>query len=245
MIEEEKIKNEKNEKIKKLFDPKFPLLKEFREKCPVSFKHSQNVALMIEAVAIELNLDIDLMKLVAFYHDIGKMFNTCYFTENQEDENLHDKLDPRVSYEYITRHVSDSVSILINFPEFPRKAIEIISRHHGNSVLRYFYQKHGKDKNLFRYKTQKPLTVEDAVLMIADQIEASTRSFSQSGKLTSTEDAIEKIFQNILDDGLLDDVYIRLGDFKKIKHVLNQELKGIYQKRVDYDELIKEDNENE
>ncbi len=123
-----------------LLDSKYPLLQEFREACPGTFKHSQSLMSMIEGISLALDLDGDKMKVAALYHDVGKSFSPKYFSENQlEDENPHDDLAPEISYQILTRHVSDSVMILINNPDFPREIIEIISQHHGSTVLRYFF----------------------------------------------------------------------------------------------------------
>lgn len=221
---------------KSLLDTTYPLLQRFREACPGTYKHSQVLASMIEGISVSLGLDINQMKIAALYHDVGKMFNPKYFSENQlEDENPHDKLAPRMSYNVITRHVSDSVAVLINDVNFSRKIIEIISQHHGTSVLKYFFVKSGSHvDDLFRYKTSKPTCVESAVLMICDQIEAKSRSLIQSGKFNPTE-VIETSITDLIDDGQLDEVIMRLGDLKRIKEALAKELEGMYQKRVDYD----------
>lgn len=229
-----------------LLDSSYPLLQQFRERCPGTFKHSQALMGMIEGIALALNINVNFMKVAALYHDIGKMFNPKYFTENQlEDENPHDKLDPLMSYNLITRHVSDSAMILLNDSNFPRKIIEIISQHHGNSVLKYFFEKSGKDvEDLFRYKCTKPTCIESAVLMICDQIEATSRSLAQAGKFDPTL-VIEKTISGLIDDGQLDEVIMRLGDLKKIKEALARELEGTYQKRVDYEKAKEEAKKEE
>ena len=232
---------EKKEGIQQLLESTYPLLQKFRDACPGTYKHSQALASMMEGIALSLGLDVQEMKIAAQYHDIGKMFNPKHFTENQlEVENPHDKLTPRVSYNLITRHVSDSVVILINDPNFPRDIIEIISQHHGNSVLKYFFEKSGSDvEDAFRYKTAKPTCVESAVLMICDHIEAMSRALIQAGKFDATN-VIETTISSLIDDGQLDDVVMRLGDLKKIKEALAKELEGTYQKRVDYDKAKEE-----
>jgi putative nucleotidyltransferase with HDIG domain len=230
--------------IKEVLESSYPLLQKFREACPGTYKHSQALMSIIEGIALSLELDVNFMKVAALYHDVGKMFNPKYFTENQlEDENPHDKLDALISYNIITRHVSDSVMILLNDQNFPRRVIEIISQHHGNSVLKYFFEKSGKDvEDLFRYKCTKPTCIESAVLMISDQIEATSRSLVQAGKFDPTL-VIESTISGLIDDGQLDDVVMRLGDLKKIKEALARELEGTYQKRVDYDKAKEEKEE--
>lgn len=223
-------------------DFKYPLLQEFRDHCPGTFKHSQALASTIEAVSISLQLDVDFMKTAALYHDIGKLYNPKFFTENQlEGENPHDTLEPKSSYEIITRHVSDSVMILLNDHKFPRNLVEVISQHHGTTVLRYFFNKYGGEENNYRYKCTRPQSVQAMVLMICDQIEATSRSLVQSGKFNPT-DVMEKTINGLLNDGQFDDVEIKLGDVKKIKLVLAKELEGLYQKRVSYERDSKEDN---
>jgi putative nucleotidyltransferase with HDIG domain len=232
---------ETKEGLQQLLDPTYPLLQKFRDACPGTFKHSQSLSSMIEGVALSLGLDVTKMKIMAQYHDIGKTFNPKYFTENQvEEENPHDNLKPSMSYSIITRHVSDSVAIIINDHNFPRDIIEIISQHHGTSVLKYFFSKSGTDvDDNFRYKTTKPTCIESAVLMICDCIEATSRSLVQANKFDPVS-VIETTINNLIDDGQLDNVVMRLGDLKKIKEALARELEGTYQKRVDYDKVKNE-----
>jgi len=223
-----------------LLDSKYPLLQEFRDACPGTFKHSQSLMSMIEGISIALDLDEDKMKIAALYHDVGKTFNPKYFSENQlEKENPHDELTPDVSYQILTRHVSDSVIVLLNNPDFPREIIEIISQHHGTTVLRYFCDKaKGKDDD-FRYKSTKPTSIESMVLMVCDSIEAMSRALAQAGKFDPNK-IINETLQRLIDDGQLDDVTMKLGDLKKIKSALAKELEGVYQKRIDYDEAMEE-----
>jgi len=221
-----------------LLDATYPLLQKFRETCPGTFKHSQSLVSMMESISMALDLDVNFMKVVAQYHDIGKINNPKYFTENQlDDTNPHDKLDPYMSYHIISRHVADGINILLNNHDFPRKLIEIISQHHGTTVVRYFFDKSGIDvEDIYRYKCTKPKCVEAASLMMADHIEAKSRSFIQAGKFDSADLTIDDTINELLDDGQLDEVYMKLGDLKKIKIALSKELEGSIQKRVDYEE---------
>jgi len=232
--------------IQILLEPTYPLLQQFRDKCPGTFKHSQVLMGMVEGIALSLGLNVSCMKVAALYHDIGKTFNPKYFTENQlDDENPHDKLDPIISYNIITRHVSDSVLILINDGNFPRRVVEIISQHHGKSVLKYFFSKSGKAvEDLFRYKCTKPTCVESAILMICDQVEATSRAWIQSGKFNASS-VIDKTITDLIDDNQLDDVYMKLGDLKKVKEALSKELEGMYQKRVAYPDDDKKEKDEE
>ena len=242
---EEKDKIEVKEDLSDLLESTHPLLQKFREACPGTFKHSQTLANMVENVAIALELDVQAMKVAAMFHDIGKSLNPKYFTENQlEDEDPHKDLSPRMSYQLITRHVSDSVMLLISEENFPRRIIEIIASHHGTTVVKYFFAKSGTDiDDIYRYKTPKPKCIESAILMITDHIEATTRSLQQAGKLDSITSIIDNIINDLLDDGQLDEVVMKLGDLKRIKVALAKEMEGTYQKRVDYDDAKKEKSE--
>jgi len=236
--QEEKEKNS----LSDLLESSYPLLQKFREVCPGTFKHSQDVSVMVEGISLAIGLDVTYMKVAALYHDIGKMYNPKYFTENQlEDENPHKNLDPFISCQIISRHVSDTALILLNDNRFPRDLIQLVTQHHGTSVMKYFLDKAGTDvDDHFRYKGKKPECVEAAVLMICDRIEAKSRS--EKGKIDPNA-IIEDILNSLLSDGQLEEVVMRLGDLQKIKDALAKELQGTFQKRVDY-KKAKEEGEN-
>jgi len=147
--------DEDKDKLNQLLDSSYPLLQKFRDACPGTFKHSQALSSMVEGISMALGLKTAFMKVAATYHDVGKMYNPKYFSENQlEDENPHDELDPKFSYQIISRHVSDTAIILLNDENFPRELIEIATQHHGNSIMKYFFDKSGSDvEDYFRYKT--------------------------------------------------------------------------------------------
>jgi len=239
MADENQSNGEEKQKDALLFllDSSYPLLQKFREACPGTFKHSQAVLSMVEGVAISLNLDVTFMKVASQYHDVGKMFSPKYFTENQlEDENPHEKLDPKMSFQIISRHISDTALVLLNDGNFPVDLIKIAAQHHGTNIMKYFFEKSGSDvEDHFRYKGEKPKCAESAVLMICDCIEARSRSAIQAG-VGSMDPTfiIEDTINLLLSDGQLDDVVMRLGDLQKIKDALAKELEGTFQKRVDY-----------
>jgi putative nucleotidyltransferase with HDIG domain len=234
-LEDKESKESKD--LQLLLDPSYSLLQRFRDKCPGTYHHSQTISGIVEGIALSLNLNVLKMKVIATYHDIGKTFNPKYFTENhiEDDEDPHLKLLPSMSYNIITRHVSDSVMILINDHKFPRDVIEVISQHHGTSILQYFFDKSGKGvEDTFRYKTTKPTGLEAAILMIVDRVEATSRSLSSSSKFDPAC-VIDKTINLLLDDGQLDEVVMKLGNLKAIKNALLKELEGAFSKRVDYD----------
>lgn len=233
--------------IKDLLDPKNPLLEKFREITPGTFSHCQKVSLLCESIALELDLNVDLMKACALYHDIGKMNAPDMFSENQTGEdNIHDGLDPSISYQIITRHVADSVVKLLQLDGFEEKdeLMKIISQHHGNTILIDFFNKSkSKVEDAFRYKTLPPQSVEAAVLMICDSVEATSRALDNKGKLKKKEDrrsVINKTVDRLTQDYQLDD--IRVGDLRTIKNILYKEMENIYHKRVDYEEKEKSES---
>lgn len=227
-------------KLKDLLDSSYPLLKEFRDKCPGTYKHSQALVSMIEGISLELGLDVDKMKVMAQYHDIGKMLNPKFFTENQlEDENPHKDLDPYISYQYITRHVSDTAMILTEDDNFPKEIIKKMSQHHGTTILKFFAEKvSSENADEFRYQTKKPSSIESMVLMICDNIEARSRSYIQNGKDFDPSEVIDSAIDGLSKDGQLD--ALTLGDLRLMKKALGKELEGTYQKRVSYPDDEKE-----
>lgn len=235
---------------KKFFEPTFPLLDKFREVAPGTYKHCQNVANICETVAIELDLNIDLLKCSALYHDIGKSNNPLYFSENQSNgTNPHENLEPYISHQIITRHVGDSVIHLLQIEDLPHLVIEIVSQHHGTTILQAFYNKtKNEPEDKYRYKCSKPSLTEAAVLMIVDSVEATARSMFNN---RTVEDkfigkAINGTIERLVDDGQLDNM--KIGTLKVVKKVLFKELESIYHKRVAYEsqktvsDVIKSEN---
>lgn len=235
------------EDFTELLDSTYPLLQKLRELCPGTFKHSQALSSIVEGVAIALDLDVTAMKIAAMYHDIGKTINPKYFVENQlgEETDPHEKLDTWISSQLISRHVSDTVMLLVSDKKFPRKIIEMVSQHHGSTVIRFFFNKSNTDiDDHYRYKCDRPKNVESAVLMICDHIEAKSKSLFQSDNFNPIE-IIESTINGLLDDGQLDNVYMRLGDLKRIKEALVKELEGVYHKRPEYTNNEKGKNKKE
>jgi len=234
--------------LKELLETSYPLLQRFREICPGTYKHSQAIASMVEGIALDLGLDATFMKVAATYHDIGKMLNPLCFTENQlDEENMHEKLDPKISFQLISRHVSDTAFILLHDGNFPEDLIRIASQHHGTSVMKYFFEKSGSEvDDYYRYKGTRPTCVESAILMICDCLEARSRSEAQKRQSSfDPQIIIEDTINELMIDGQLDDVVMRLGDLQKIKEALAKELQGTYQKRVDYAKAKKEGKKDE
>lgn len=232
------------EKIDKEISPldsHYPLWVEFREKAPGSYKHTQSLSNIVDNVASAIELDSADLQLAAKFHDIGKMWFPEAFTENQGKENIHDGIAPWVSYQLLTRHVSDTVAILVAH-NFPMEVIQIASQHHGKTVLRSIYELAKKidasaSEDDFRYKTEKPQTVEALILMLCDNIEATSRSLYVDQKKDVEPDVfISNIFNKLMMDGQFDDVELKLGNLGKIQRALAKDVAGNYQKRLKYDE---------
>ena len=235
------------DKLKEYLDSSNPLLQKFKDLAPGSFAHCQSVANIVTTITKNVDLDFPNELICASqYHDVGKIFNPTYFCENGCESDPHDDIDPHISLQYITRHVSDTALILVQ-NEFPLEVIKIASEHHGSTVVQFFFQKSGtKNKHLYRYKGQPPSSKESAILMIVDSVDATARSLYDNSKLSTAEQkvsTIETTINRLIDDGQLDNLTI--GTLKILKGVLLQELNAIYHTRVDYDEASKEKQNDE
>ena len=231
--------------LKALLDAKYPFLERLRDKAPGTFKHCQNVASLCEAVAIELDIDPTLMRVLGQYHDAGKItFPECFYENQNGSGNLHDDLDPMISFHLISKHIADTALILIQLKDFPSQLIEPIVQHHGNSILKSLANKSKKvEEDMFRYRnTSPPTTLEAAILMICDSVEATVRSKEHNHDDVDIED-IREIIRSTLDrlesDDQLDEV--KVGDLKKVKKALQRDLESKYHKR---DAKAYEDDDN-
>lgn len=215
--------------LKDLIDLKNPLMERYRKEAKGTFNHSQNVSNLCEAVALELNLNNDKLKVAGMYHDIGKINFPLAFTENQDGENLHDNKNPEDSYAIITRHVGDTVVILLTIENMPLDVIKWISEHHGNTVLHLSYDKSkSENPDEHRYNCNPPSSIESAVLMICDSIEATARS----GQYDTAEKVVHETFNRLEMDGQLDD--IKIGQIRKIKKIIIKEVDALYHSREAY-----------
>ena len=226
-----------------VLDSNYPLMVLLKEKTPGTYSHSRNVAGILEAIGTELELDVQVLKIAGFYHDIGKSVSPRFFTENQTDdeENPHDELEPWMSHKIITSHVSDTAQILVNDSNIDRNVIEICTQHHGTCIMKFFLKKSkSKNPDNYRYKAKKPQSLEAALLMICDRIEATSRSLDQAGKLDDIDILVETSINELIDDEQLDDVEFTFGKFRQIKKILKSELAAQFHKRIDYDKDVEE-----
>jgi putative nucleotidyltransferase with HDIG domain len=221
--------------LKSLLDAKYPFLEKLRDRAPGTYKHSQNVSGLCEAVALELDIDPTLMRVLGMYHDAGKISNPECFYENQNGSgNMHDDLDPMISFQLLTKHVSDGALILVQLDDFPSELIIPITQHHGNTVLKSLANKaNNVEEDMFRYKnTCSPTSLEAAILMLCDSVEATIRGKEHDGKDIDIDDIrviIRKTCERLELDDQLDEV--KVGDLKKIKIALQRDLESKYHKR--------------
>ena len=216
------------------------LLKRLADKAPGTFHHSLQVANLAEAAANEIKANTLLVRAGALYHDIGKMLNPFYFTENQTSGvNHHDDLSPEDSARIIIQHVLDGVE-LARKNNIPDRITDFIRTHHGTGLVQYFYKK-AKENNpdtnpeLFRYPGPNPFSKETAILMMADSVEAASKSLREP-TAEKIDQFVDKIIDGQLHNGLLDNANITLKEISTIKKLFKKKLKNIYHLRIEYPE---------
>jgi len=219
-----------------------PLLKKLLIDAPGTYHHSIIVANLAEAASDAIGANSLLVRVGAYYHDIGKIKRPYFFKENQfSEENLHDKISPDLSTLVITSHVKDGVELAKKY-KLPEAIIDLIKQHHGTSLVKYFYNKALKsedgicEEDAFRYPGPKPQTKEAGILMLADSIEASVRSISQPTD-ENIETMVNKIIDDRLSDGQLEDCDLTLKDIKALRESFLSSLNGMYHHRIEYPEI--------
>ena len=223
-----------------LSDTNSKLLKELSEKAPGTFHHSLNVANLAEAAANEIGANAMLVRVGALYHDIGKMVNPTYFSENQSTSvNSHDELSPKESAQIIFDHVINGVEIAKK-NNLPDRVIDFIRTHHGTTLVYYFYM---KEKELnenaspteFRYPGPIPFSKETAILMMCDSVEAASKSLKEPTTV-KINDFVEKIISKQMEEAQFLNADITFKEIQLIKKILKQKLKNIFHLRVEYPE---------
>ena len=223
-----------------LSDTNSKLLKELSEKAPGTFHHSLNVANLAEAAANEIGANAMLVRVGALYHDIGKMLNPTYFTENQSTGiNPHDELSPKESAQIIINHVIDGIE-LAKKNNLPDRVIDFIRTHHGSSMVYYFYNKQ-VESNLafetsdFSYGGPKPFNKETAILMMCDSVEAASKSLKDPNS-TKINNFVDAIVSKQMDTEQFLNATITLKEIQSIKKVLKHKLANMYHLRIEYPE---------
>ncbi len=223
-----------------LSDTNTKLLKELANTSPGTFHHALNVANLAEASANEIGANAMLVRVGALYHDIGKMVNANYFTENQSTGiNPHDDLSPRESARIITDHVINGIEIAKK-NNLPDRVIDFIRTHHGTSVVYYFYRKAKEmdeeiNPDLFRYPGPKPFSKETAILMMCDSVEAASKSLKDPTS-TKIDSFVENIINKQIDEEQFLNANITFKEIQSIKKVLKHKLANIYHLRIEYPE---------
>lgn len=223
-----------------LSDTNTKLLKKLSNKAPGTFHHSLNVANLAESAANEIGANAMLVRVGALYHDIGKMKNPTYFTENQSNGiNPHDELSNRESAGVIVDHVLNGIEIAKKY-NLPDRVIDFIRTHHGTSVVYYFYMKEkaeNEDVQIedFSYPGPKPFSKETAILMMCDSVEAASKSLKEP-TTTKINDFVENIINKQMESGQFLNANITFKEIQSIKKVLKHKLANIYHLRIEYPE---------
>lgn len=223
-----------------LADTNHPLLKEMAEKAPGTFQHSLQVSSLAEQAVMEVGGNALLIRAGALYHDVGKIDNTLFFIENQSiGMNPHDELSADESAKLIISHVIKGIEKAKKH-KLPEQIIDFIRTHHGDGMVHYFYRKYitkfpdrENEKDRFRYPGPKPFSKETAVLMMADSVEAATRSLKVKNAETITN-LVHTIIQNQMNDGQFNHASITLKEIDQIKKIFIKKLLNIHHLRIEY-----------
>ena len=218
-------------------------LRTLSRRAPGTFQHSVQVANIAEDVVSELGGDALLARVGALYHDIGKIRNPIYFTENQTSGfNPHDELDNEESARMITSHVTEGLKLARKY-HLPAEVQDFIRTHHGTTMTGYFYakelEKHPDgnfDVSAFRYPGPRPYSRETAVVMIVDTVEAACRSLKNHTK-ESTDAMIDKLIDAKIAAGQLDNCPLSYGDIARVRKILKEKMMSIYHVRVEYPKI--------
>jgi len=222
-----------------LLDLNHPLLKNLMIAAPGTYHHSIIVGNLVESVAEEIGVDPLLARAGAYYHDIGKIKMPEYFIENTATAaSRHDSLSPHMSSMILAAHVKEGVELAKEF-KLPEPLIDVIQQHHGTCLMTYFYQK-AKDtlevepkEEDYRYQGPKPKSRVAALVLLADAVEAASRSLKDPTP-ARIENLVERIVNHIFIDGQLEDCELTLKDISLIKKRFIYILTGIHHKRIDY-----------
>lgn len=241
--------------LMELAHPSRPLLRKLIREAPGTYYHSVAVGNLAEAAAEAVGADALLLRVASYYHDIGKTIRPYFFTDNQMGrENVHNDLDPYTSAQIIIDHVREGIK-MARSAGLPDQIVDFIATHHGTGLIKHFYQQAIQEQDSvreadFRYPGPRPQTREQAILMLADSVEATVRSKAQNGKLAPAHtanghngtaagvQALDDLVRSIIDarvrEGELDDAPLTMRELAEIKQVFVNSLQSIYHPRVDY-----------
>ncbi|MDR0796123.1 MAG: HDIG domain-containing protein [Tannerella sp.] len=220
-----------------------PLLKKLSETCPGTFQHSMQVSTLAFEAGAQVGANTQLIRTGALYHDIGKLSNPAFFTENQKGTiNPHDKLTFEESAQIITNHVSEGIK-LAEKASIPQAIIDFIRTHHGTGKALYFYNSFKNafpdqpiHEEAFTYPGPNPFSKETAILMLADAVEATSRSLAEYTDET-IKDLVNRIIDRQISLGLLQNTPLTFNDIGMIKASFIDKLKTMYHTRINYPDL--------
>ncbi len=228
-----------------------PIIRRLMIEAPGTYHHSVIVGSLVEAAAAEIDANPLLAKVCGYYHDVGKIRKPLYFIENQtESKNRHDKLAPSMSSLILIAHIKDGVEIARE-NKLGQLISDTIRQHHGTSIIKYFYEKAKQKKGAaavniddFRYPGPKPQTKEAGLVMLADVVEAATRTLDNPTP-SRIQGLVQKLINQIFSDGQLDACELTLKDLHNIAKSFNKILYGIHHHRIEYSEGRTAGNGNE
>lgn len=227
-----------------LADINHPLLRELSEECPGTFNHSMAVSNLASSAASRIGANVQLVRTGALYHDIGKVSNPAFFTENQHGVNPHDALTPLQSARIVIGHVTDGLK-KAEKAKLPHTISDFIAQHHGRGQARYFYTTYCNqhpdedvDPTPFTYPGPNPQTREASLVMMADAVEAASRSL-KSYTPEAITGLVNKIIDSQIEQGLHNESPLSFRDVNEIKEVFVNRLRTMYHSRISYPEAIK------
>jgi putative nucleotidyltransferase with HDIG domain len=237
-----------NFRLSELADRNHPGLRYLEEKALGTFNHSLVVGTLADRASNVIGANSQLARAMAYFHDLGKTENPTMFIENQfGSSNPHDNLSTHDSSQIIRAHVTDGLKLAKKF-KIPEIVYNGILEHHGDSVMRFFYEKEKAtnpevEKSEFRHLGRKPTSKETVILMFADALEGACRArfLNEDADEEKIKNVIEEIFAEKISDGQLDNAPITFSDIDKIKQSFQKSLEGLYHQRVMYPEISEEE----
>lgn len=222
-----------------LSDTNHVLLRELASTCSGTFQHSLQVANLACEAATDINANVQLVRAGALFHDVGKIENPAFFTENQYGVNPHDALTPMQSAQIVINHVPDGLK-RASKAKLPKAICDFIAQHHGKGTTKYFYTMACKanpdgevDPGPYTYPGPNPQSKETAIVMMADACEAATRSLKEPDEATITA-IVDRIVSSQLKDGLLNEAPITLREISVVKQAFINRLRSMYHQRIEY-----------
>ncbi|MBR4748247.1 MAG: HDIG domain-containing protein [Abditibacteriota bacterium] len=238
-------------RLVELADTNLPIMRQLSLEAPGTYAHSVSVAYIGELASNEIGADALMVRVGAYYHDIGKLVQPDYYSENQFGHNVHNDLNPSLSSMVIQAHVKNGIDIASKY-KIPQVVRDLIRQHHGTTIVSFFYNRFsaGYDGDLevyegqFRYPGPKPQTREAAILMLADSCEAASRSLKEAN-ISRVEALVNQVFSSKLADGQLSECPLSLNEIGIVKLSIIRTLTHMLHSRVSYPEEQKKEAEIE